>query len=167
VEEVYREHADFVCRTIRSFGVSDTDVEDVMHDVFLVVHRRLPDYDGRAGLRGWLHGITRHVVMHHRRSKGRQARRSAVAPEPVPGAGPEERVDRLNAREAVGRFLASLDERSRTVFALADIEGLSGPEIAEAEGIKLNTVYSRLRKARQRFRQWVASRRDKAGDGSG
>ncbi|MGB1015444.1 MAG: RNA polymerase sigma factor [Nannocystaceae bacterium] len=60
--EVYREYADFVWRMARRQGVAACELEDVVHDVFLVVHRRLPDYDGRAGMKTWLFHLTRGVV---------------------------------------------------------------------------------------------------------
>src|SRR5688572_24987046 len=87
LEQVYRDHADYVWRLLRSLGVAESSQEDAFHEVFLVVHRRLPQFDGRASLPTWLFGITRNVVLHHRRSHARHLRRLTVAPEP--SRGPE------------------------------------------------------------------------------
>lgn len=148
---IYREHADFVIRTTRRLGVPEAQVEDVVHDVFLVVHRRLDDFDGRASMPSWLYGITRRVVMHHQRGYTRARAREAHAP--IPNALPDAEVDlqRRRAAQAVKRCLAGLDHDQRTVFMLAEIEGLTAPEIARAHNINLNTVYSRLRLARRKF----------------
>jgi RNA polymerase sigma-70 factor (ECF subfamily) len=64
--------------------------------------------------------------------------------------------------EFVSAFLADLDEPQAAVFHLVEIEGMSAPEVAAALGVKLNTVYARLRLARKRFERLL--RRKKAGD---
>lgn len=155
-EQVYREHADLVWRLLRYFAVPEASRDDVFHEVFLVVHRRLADYDGRASLPTWLFGITRNVVLHDRRGYARHQRRVAAAPPPLPGPGPEEHVAQLEARALVDRFLAGLAEDQRLAFVLAEIEGLRAPEIAEQLGINLNTLYSRLQSLRKQFARFVA-----------
>ena len=160
LEQVYRDHADFVWRLLRNFGVEGAGRDDAFHEVFLVVHRRLADYDGRASLPSWLFGITRNVVLHHRRSHARHLRRLTVAPEPSAGPAPDEVIAAIEAREVVDRFLATLSEEHRLVFMLAELEGLKVPEIAEQLGVNLNTLYSRLNSARRRFASFVAGGRD-------
>lgn len=159
LEQVYREHADFVWRMLRMLGVPEASREDAFHEVFLVVHRRLGDYDGRASLRSWLFGIARNVALHHRRSLARHLRRLTVAPTPSAAPEPEEVVARLEARALVDRFLAGLGEEQRLVFVLAELEGLRVPEIAEQLGLNLNTLYSRLASARRKFAMFVAGGR--------
>lgn len=160
LEQVYREHADFVWRLLRHFSVADASRDDVFHEVFLVVHRRLADHDGRASLRTWLFGITRNVVLHHRRGHARHQRRLTVAPAPLPGPGPDDYVARLEARALIDRFLGGLAEEARLAFVLAEIEGLRAPEIAEQLGLNLNTLYSRLQALRKQFARFVAEARD-------
>lgn len=160
LEQVYRDHADFVWRLLRNLGVADASRDDAFHEVFLVVHRRLGDYDGRASLPSWLFGIARNVALHHRRSHARHLRRLTVAPEPSAAPEPDEVVARREAREIVDRFLGTLGEEQRLVFVLAELEGLRVPEIAEQLGVNLNTLYSRLNSARRRFASFVAGGRD-------
>ncbi len=148
---VYRSHVAFVVRTVRNLGIPDLWVDDVVHDVFLVVHRRLDEYDWQAPVRAWLYGIARRVVMHHRRRNARQQQRERHGPQPAVVVDPERQVAQNQAGEWIEAFLQQLDEPQRTVFVLSDIEGMRATEIAEATGVKLNTVYSRLRLARQRF----------------
>jgi RNA polymerase sigma-70 factor (ECF subfamily) len=156
-EQVYREHADLVWRLLRHLGVADGHRDDLFHEVFLVVHRRLGDHDDRSTLPTWLFGITRNVVLHHRRNVARHLRRLTVAPEPTPGPGPEEHVARREAHDLVAGFLATLADDQRLAFALAEIEGLRAPEIAEQLGVNLNTLYSRLGALRRRFSQFIAA----------
>lgn len=160
LEQVYRDHADFVWRVLRTLGVEDAGRDDAFHEVFMVVHRRLADYDGRASLSSWLFGITRNVALHHRRSHARHQRRLTVAPEPSPAPGPDDVVARLEARALVERFLATLGDDQRLVFVLSEIEGLRMPEIAEQLGVNLNTLYARLASARRKFATFVAGGRD-------
>lgn len=153
---VYVEHFDFVWRSLLRLGVSRAAAEDVAQDVFLVVRRRLQDYDGRGSMRAWLFGIARRVASDHRRGAGRAQRRLDLLPSPPPPSGPEEHVSAAEAAELVRRFVDQLDEERRLVFLLSELEGLSGTEISEALGLNRNTVYSRLRKARQKFERAVA-----------
>jgi RNA polymerase sigma-70 factor, ECF subfamily len=159
LEQVYREQADYVWRLLTHLGVPEAQRDDVFHEIFLVVHRRLADLDERASLTTWLFGVTRNVVLHHRRSHARHLRRLGVAPAPIAGPGPEEHVARGEAHALVERFLAELPDDQRVAFALAEIEGLRVPEIAEQLGVNLNTLYSRLTAARKRFTQFVAATR--------
>lgn len=156
LDEVYRDHVDFVVRITRQLGVPPAHVEDVVHEVFIVVHRRLPEYEPRGALRSWLYGITKRVVMHHRRHAQRLSARERKAPVPAPAPDPHEDLARRRAAEAAEACLAQLDEDQRVVLVLADLEGMSAPQIAEAVGAKLNTVYSRLRLARRRFERLLA-----------
>ncbi len=160
LDGVYRDHVDFVVRIARHLSVPAAHVEDVVHDVFLVVHRRLPDYDPRGSLRSWLYGITSRVVMHHRRKAGRLSRRERHAPVPRPPPSPEEDIARRQAARAVEACLAELDEGKRMVFVLADVEQMSAPEIAAVLGLKVNTVYSRLRLARRQLERRLARYRE-------
>ncbi|WAS95546.1 RNA polymerase sigma factor [Nannocystis punicea] len=153
---LYQAHADFVVRISRQLGAPAAQLEDVVHDVFLVVHRRIDEYDASRGSpRAWLYGIARNVVLHRLRGQARAERRLRLLPDPEPRPGPDERLARNHAASLVQRFLDELDEDRRMVFALIEIEGMSAPEVAEALGVKLNTVYSRLRLARQQFKATV------------
>jgi len=157
-ERVYAEHFDFVWRTARRLGVPERSVDDAVQDVFIVVHRRLGEFEGRSSVKTWLFGIARRVAADHRRRGARKDRGSeltetvadVVAPTPLEAAANAEAVRMLH------RVLAGLSDEQREVFVLAELEQMSAPEIAEAIGAKLNTVYSRLRLARAAFNRAVA-----------
>jgi RNA polymerase sigma-70 factor, ECF subfamily len=156
--EVYRCHAGFVWRVVRRLGVPEAALEDVVHDVFLVVHRRLGEYDGRAALTTWLFGIARGVASNHRRGLARAQRKLSVAPTPSSAPDPEVRTDQQQLAGFVREFLGRLDEDRRLLFELADIEGLKVPEIAETLGMNLNTAYARLRAVREQLSRALAER---------
>jgi RNA polymerase sigma-70 factor, ECF subfamily len=152
--QIYRAHAGFVWRSVQRFGVAPAHAEDVVHEVFLVVWRRLTDLDPQASVRAWLWGIARGVAANHRRGRARAAIRERASLElvPPPPADPEAQVRAVEAVEFVRRFLAELPADKRVVFELAHLQGLSGPEIATLLELDLPDVYARLRTARRRFR---------------
>jgi RNA polymerase sigma-70 factor (ECF subfamily) len=154
---VYRAHVRFVWRLCRALGVAPAHVDDVVHDVFLVVRRRLPDRDTRWPLAAWLGRIARNTVMHHRRGLARAAERESMAPVPTAVRGPDEALDLSEAAALLQSFLDGLEPARREVFALIDIEGLSAPEVTEICDAKLPTVYTRLRAARLAFTAFVAA----------
>ena len=163
-DEVYAAHAGFVWRVLRTLGVPDAQIEDAVQDVFVVVHRRLAEWQGRAAITTWLFAIARRVAHAHRR----RASRNAASPiEPLsdqladerPGGGdPFAEISRAQAAAAVLAILEQLDDDKRIVFALVELEQLSVPEVARMLDLNLNTAYSRLRLARQAFEAAVKAR---------
>jgi RNA polymerase sigma-70 factor (ECF subfamily) len=151
---VYGEHFGFVWRSLRALGVPAAATDDAAQDVFIVVHRRLDDYDARAPMRAWLFGIARNVARRHRERAQRDPGLHLVGE----GRALDDTMQLREAATLVERFLDSLDDDQRAVFVLAQLEGLTAPEIAEALGVNPNTVYSRLRAARVKFERVVARR---------
>lgn len=153
LERAFRRYYRFVWRTVLHMGVPTASVDDAVQDVFMTAYRQRTRYDGRAPLKSWLFGIARNVARNHRRRK----RPMVALPEGVPTSvgQPDEHVARLQAVDLVERFLEGLDPGQRDVFTLTHVEGMTAPEIAKLLGVKLNTVYSRLRLARRRFEQAV------------
>jgi RNA polymerase sigma-70 factor, ECF subfamily len=74
-DQVYEAHFAFVFRNGKRLGVPDASVDDVVQEVFMVLSRRLSDYDGRTPLRGWIYGILCNVVREYRRSRRRKESR--------------------------------------------------------------------------------------------
>lgn len=155
-DDVYRRQLGFVWRMLRYHGVAADAIEDAVQDVFMVVHRRWADWDRGSSERSWLFGIVRRVAARHHRGQFRHERRQEVAPLPRGPQPIDEQVADRQLLDALERALAQLDEPLRTVFVLAQIEGLAAPEIAELVGSKLNTVYGRLRVARGRIAEAMA-----------
>lgn len=155
-DALYRRSLGFVWRMLRYHGVAAAAIEDAVQDVFMIVHRRWSDWDPAVSERSWLFGIVRRVAANHHRGEVRHARRRLVAPPPT---GPRAVDDQLAERElldALERALADLDEPTRTVYVLAELEGMSAPEIIELVGGKLNTIYWRLRVARAKVGERMA-----------
>jgi RNA polymerase sigma-70 factor, ECF subfamily len=153
-EHIYQQYFDFVWRSARRLGVSESAVDDVVQDVFLVVHRRLRDFEGRSSMKTWVFGITLRVVSDHRRTIRRKGGLSPLPDDEVlgdRGEGPVAVLEKRQAARVLHALLEELDDEKRTVFVLAELEELGAKEIAEMVSIPVNTVYSRLRAAREAF----------------
>ncbi len=164
---VYRAHYAHVWRTLRRLGVPERNVEDAAHDVFLVVHRRLDDFDPARPVGPWLTGIAYRVAADHRRRARRKPEQVGVpeaidaCPDPVPG--PEACAQQRERQRLVLRALDAVCLEQRLVFIMHELDGVPCPQIAETVGAPLNTVYSRLRLARTRFAQAVRDLRAEGG----
>lgn len=157
-EVLYDAHVDYLWRTARGLGISPAALEDVLQDVFMVVHRRLPELEHGGGIRTWLTRILLHVVQEHRRRFARKEDCDALPDDladPRAG-GPHEEVARGQASAILASLLDGMSEPLRTVFVLAEIEQVPAPEIADALDVGVNTVYSRLRLARTEYQRQVA-----------
>jgi RNA polymerase sigma-70 factor (ECF subfamily) len=161
-DDIYAAHVAFVWRVLRTLGVSEAQLEDAVQDVFVVVHRRLPEWEGRAAMTTWLFAIARRVASTHRR-RALGARTEELQDEPVGGADTFAAMSRAQAAATVMTILMTLDEDKRTVFALVELEQLSVPEVARMLDINLNTAYSRLRLARAAFEAAAAKALGKGG----
>lgn len=163
-QEVYDGNVDYVWKTVCRLGVHGPSVEDAVQDVFVVVHRKLASFQGRSSMRTWLFQIARRVVHDHRRT----VRRKEHPPGPnewVPDLGavaadesasPDASARRAEAARVLYELLDKLDTDKREVFILAELDQLAAPEIAQVLGINVNTVYSRLRLAREAFNAALA-----------
>ncbi|MEM9191933.1 MAG: sigma-70 family RNA polymerase sigma factor [Myxococcota bacterium] len=159
-EEVYREGFRFVWRCLRRLGVPDSQVEDAVQDVFVVVHRRLDEFEGRASIHTWLFRITQRVASDYRRRRRRKPTEQLVVETVATERdGPAEQAQKRRQAEVLHAILESMDDNKRTVFILSELEQMRGPEIAEALGVPTDTVYSRLRAARSVFEKALARHR--------
>lgn len=150
MNEIFRSYAPFAWRALRRLGVPESDVEDVCQEVFVVVHRKLVDFEGRSSLKTWIYGICARTASDYRRS-GR-VRREVVTDAPPDAATDPSQHDVVALREArrtLDRILDQLDDDKRSVFVLYEIEELTMAEVAEALGCPLQTAYSRLHAARK------------------
>ena len=151
-EETYRAHFAFVWRSLRRLGIAEDDAADAAQDVFIIVHRKLPEFAGRSKLTTWLYGICFRVASERRRAVprpliGEQEAAAFIGRQADPGALAEHR----QGLALLERVLDRLPDEQRAVFCLFELEGMTGDEIAEALEIPLGTAYSRLRLARGAF----------------
>jgi RNA polymerase sigma-70 factor (ECF subfamily) len=156
--ELYEEYFDFVWRNAARLGVPEGVREDLVHDVFVVVHRKLAEFEGRSSARTWLYGILTRVVLEHRRNHRLRFAKEAEAAadrELVTSERVTEDLARKEATDIVDAILQQMDEDKRTIFVLVELEELSVAEAARGLAINLNTAHARLRAARMHFAEVV------------
>lgn len=149
-EAIYAQHFRGIWRTLRRLGVTDAQLDDAAQDVFVVVHRKLTEFDGRS-LRGWLYAIALRVASDYRRERARRVAIPLGEALSDSALGPSRILELNESVQLLHALLDQLDDPKRMVFVLGELEQLSAPEIAEALGENLNTVYARLRAARLQF----------------
>jgi RNA polymerase sigma-70 factor (ECF subfamily) len=152
---VYGAEFSYVWNALRRLGVQDRDVEDLCHDVFVVVFRNLAAYDTRRPIRPWLFGIAFRVASDYRRSARRREIPAPPREVPCPAPPADEVMLRRERQRLVARALEALELDRRAVFVMHDIDGHVMPDIAAALGVPLNTAYSRLRLARVDFAEAI------------
>ena len=151
---VYESYFSFVWRYAANRGVPPMAIDDVVQEVFVVVHHRLTSFEGRSSLRTWLGGVCRNVLRDYLRKRGNQKTGDSLDDQMEirsEGIGPAEALDRKVAVELVDELLEQMTELQREVFILCDIEQLSAVEVAEMLGVNENTLRTRLRAGRQVF----------------
>jgi RNA polymerase sigma-70 factor, ECF subfamily len=151
-EEVFTSHGRFVWRALRYLGVGESDLDDACQEVFLVVHRRLGDFEGRSSLRSWVYGIALRVAADYRKSAfvRRRSTSEVTLESPAPSA-----QSQAEARQLLQRALDRLDDDKRTVLVLHELEGFSIPEVAELVGCPVQTAYTRLHAALDRVEREI------------
>jgi RNA polymerase sigma-70 factor (ECF subfamily) len=147
--QLFDAELEYVWHALRRLGVREPDLEDVAHDVFLAVHKRLHTFDGSRPLRPWLFGFAYRFASDYRKLARHRHEVLVLAPEardPAPSA-----FDHAHFGETLDiarRALDTLDVDRCAVFVLHELDEYPMPEVADALGIPLNTAYSRLRLAR-------------------
>ncbi|MEP7050937.1 MAG: sigma-70 family RNA polymerase sigma factor [Pseudomonadota bacterium] len=164
---VYEQQFDFVWTSVQRLGVDAGAVDDVVQEVFIVIHSRLHTLQHPEALRSWVYGVVRRTVSTYHRARRARAVVSATADgveAESHGPTPFDVAQTNSDMQFVAKLLAELDEPRRELLALVDLHEMTVPEAAAALDMPLNTAYSRLRKARIAFEAALA-RHDARGEG--
>lgn len=154
--EAYQRELDYLMRSLQRLGVPPSDLEDLAHEVFLVLRGTWHEYDPARPLKPYLFGIAFRVASSHRRRHWREVSHSSVD---APALAPE--PDRaLEAHQARALVLAALEKiplPRRVVLILHELDEVPMREVARTLDIPLFTAYSRFRKARRELETHLAS----------
>ncbi len=164
-ERVYAEHRKLVAWLVRRMGVRESSRDDVVQDVFCVVHQKLEQFEERSTIKTWLFAIVVRVVRNHwrtlRRKGAGQALTSVVDDtdglEAPAEQGPHEQLKRREAVRIWEDVLSRMDRDKAEVLVMFELEGITVVEIADLIGIPLGTAYSRVRAARRDFARIVSA----------
>jgi len=161
VGELYRQHAETVARWVARLGGPLIDLEDAVHEVFVIAQRRRPSTVGPAKITTWLFRVTAKVVSHRRRKDWLRRWLRGSANETAgwlatDGASPVEALESRERQALVYRVLDRLPHKQRSVLILFEIDGLSGEDIAALFDAKISTIWVWLHRARASFRSELA-----------
>ncbi len=165
-DEVYEREFDFVWRNLRRLGIDEANLRDVAQDVFVVIHRRLPEFEGRAPLRSWVYSIITRTARQYRRGRRRKDLGDPTEPDELADGrtqNPQQHAESNQEMRRLLELLDQLDDDKREAFILSDLEEMTVPEIAAALEVNLNTVYSRVRAARRELRAELEARAARKG----
>jgi RNA polymerase sigma-70 factor (ECF subfamily) len=147
-----------VWRALRRFGVPESSADDAAQEGFIIAARKLDSIEpGRE--KQFLHAVALRVAANARRARNvrpESAESPTIERSLAPAPNPEALLDQKQARELLDSVLDAMTEDLRAAFVLFELEGYSGPEVAEMLEIPLGTATSRLRRARESFQDSVA-----------
>ncbi len=153
-DEVFDALSADIWRALLRLGVRERDVDDALQETFLVVHRRLGDFEGRSSLRTFVYGIALRVASdYRRRAYHRRVQLPGELPDSAVAAEQDRWTARRDARAVLDALLAQLDEPKLQVFVLFSIEELPMAEVAEAVGCTVKAGYRRLDAARKQMKK--------------
>jgi RNA polymerase sigma-70 factor (ECF subfamily) len=154
-DQLYDEHFDFTWRVLRYLGLRGSAVDDAAQELWLVVHRRLNEFEARSDVHTWLFGIARNVVRNHRRGLIRRGLNEDLSDElRASSPDPEALHSARETYNSVLAFLDALSDQDRAIFTCNLVECWSAAETATAAGVEVGIVYQRVRVLRRRFKEW-------------
>ena len=168
-EESVSAYAQKIYNLARRMLASDADAEDVTQEVLLTAIRKLPMFRGESSLGTWLYRITVNAVLNFRRKQAHRQEHSVGEPFcdlDQPGRvraalTPESELVGRETKQLIERAIATLPEKYRRVYVLADVEELPNAEIAERLNLSLPAVKSQLHRARAMMRTALAAHFDR------
>ncbi|MET0387539.1 MAG: RNA polymerase sigma factor [Polyangiales bacterium] len=149
-ESVYAGYAPAVRNLLLRFGVRESDLDDLVQETFVTVHRLLPSFEGRSSLSTWLHSVTWRMAANHRRR-----RRRTVTSGVVDVADATEELEL-----GMDRYAASFERiasEQRDLLALHEVGGLSISSLAELTGHARATIRQKLTRGRAALRRALDS----------
>lgn len=164
---IYKQYLNFVWSLAGHLGAGMDAIDDVVQDVFIVIHAKLATLQRPEALRSWIYGIVRRTVSDYRRSRrSRDTVGANLDAEPKSSQpSPLDMVERNAELELLESVLADLDESKREIFVMVEVLEMTVPEVVQTLDIPLNTAYSRLRLARQSFEEALARHEARAQEG--
>lgn len=164
---LYRDYANRVCRWATRLTRSSSDAEDIVQEVFLIVHRRGHAWNDVASPGSWLLKVTLNVVRHHWRSRGRTSKREESWDCQATGAVPVDPLQLLETQRSMEQLQAAIDAltpRYRTIYLLCEVKGLPATTVAQMTGLRPDTLRVRRHRARQQIAKSLRASQNQIGE---
>ena len=157
ITAIVREHHAFVWRLLIRLGVPSRSADDATQQVFLVAMRRVSEI-AVGSEKSFLFGTALRIASDERRS-AKNLELAGDLPENADQApSPEENVEARRRREVLQQALLAMPLELRTVFVLFELEQMTKTEVAAMLELPVGTAVSRLRRARELFRESLKRR---------
>jgi RNA polymerase sigma-70 factor, ECF subfamily len=140
LEDVFRKYRDFVYRICFRYFRNPNDAEDVTQDVFLKIHRRLPEFRGESALTTWIYRIAANCCIDVLRAHKVHASLDDTDLSSVVSANIGSHGSSSLARIDLGRILENIDSRTREILFLTLAEGCGHEEVGEIVGLTKSAV---------------------------
>ena len=149
-EALYRLSAGFVYNVALRIVSNREDAQEVAQEVFMIIHQKLKMFRYESSFKTWLYRITANTAINFAKVRSRQKSvpiDEELLPAPAEGNEPDPQgLDRY-----IGQLLNAVNPEQRACVVMRNIEGLSYKQIAEALNININTVRTRLKRAREKM----------------
>lgn len=152
-EEVYKSTSSFVYNVAYRVVNNREDALEVAQEVFITVHNKLKEFRFESSFKTWVYRITANAAINY----AKKASRTKAVPfeesfgEVAIEADAHQAMEQQEQSHLVNKLLGELNEDQRACVVLREIQGLSYEEIAQILSINLNTVRSRLKRAREKL----------------
>jgi RNA polymerase sigma-70 factor (ECF subfamily) len=146
---LYDQHFAKVSRLVHALGIADGEADDLCQEIFLIIYRHLRSFRGEARLGTWIHRLaTREAFRYAKRRRVRRSLLQMLARTERPVVPRDWAENEAARRQYLGQLLAQLSPERRLALVMFEIEGRPVEEIAEACGCAVNTVWTRIHRAR-------------------
>jgi RNA polymerase sigma-70 factor, ECF subfamily len=152
--QLYDRHFGKVARLVRALGIVDGEADDLSQEIFLIVYRHLGSFRGEARLSTWIHRLaTREAIRYAKRRRMKRALLDMLRRTEHPALPRDWSENQAARRQYLNQLLARLSPERRLALVLFEIEGRPVEEIAEACGCAVNTVWTRIHRARAQLEE--------------
>ncbi len=154
-ESIYNEYSGFVYNAAYRVVNNIDEAQEVTQEVFIAVYRKLKSFKFNSSLKTWVYRIAVNMAIDHARKRSRERDNTVLYEDsnklnktidPV-----SENIEKEQQEKNISTLLDALSPDQRACIVLRSIEGLSYQEIAESLNININTVRTRLKRAREKL----------------
>ena len=153
-KEIYDAYSDFVYRLALGMLQQEQDAEEVTQDVFIQIHQKLVHFRFESSLKTWIYRIAVNTTLNHRKKKSRERKKILNFRNQAQQEGADVSYQSLykeDYNQAISRLLEALNPEQRICIILRSVENLNYEEIAEVLKVNVNTVRSRVMRAREKM----------------
>jgi len=154
-EDLYKKASGFVYNVALSVTNNKSDADEITQDVFIKIYKNIGKFRSLSSIKTWIYRIAVNTAINHKKASQKHtenredpetAFRSIAAKERV-----RDNVAKKDAKERISKLLTILNPDQRACILLREIEGLDYKEIANVLGVNINTVRTRLKRARRKL----------------